>query len=54
MRISTNKKVYRKPHVVSEKVFEQVALACAGQQWLTPPPFTHMKSRSTECGYSSS
>jgi len=54
MRISRNKKAYKKPKVVSEKVFEQVALACSGEQWISPPPYTHMKSRSSECGYSSS
>ncbi|MEW6359197.1 MAG: hypothetical protein AB1696_22880 [Planctomycetota bacterium] len=29
--------VYRKPKIVSEKIFEQAALACSGMDMGTPP-----------------
>ena len=56
MRNSNDKRVYQPPRVVSEKVFEQAALAC-NRLRLGPPaglPNFDIKTNVTICGYASS
>ena len=50
--MNSKKKGYQKPKIVTEKVFEQAALACAQNQFSNTK--INMKVEQTICGYSSS
>jgi len=46
------KKLYEKPQIVSEKIFERTALACNQDPFLNYQ--TDTKDNSTTCGYNDS
>jgi len=57
MQKKSHASVYRKPRIVSEKVFEQAALACSGQDMGTPAVVTAreaLKNNGQVCQYAHS
>lgn len=52
MERKSGKRVYQKPKVVSDKVFEQAALACQQLAW--PHTRTNLKNNNNTCGWNAS
>lgn len=54
METKIERRAYQKPRIVSERVFEQAALACSQVRINTSTVYTNLKNDSQVCGYAHS